>query len=355
MELASLAGRPVSRIGLGTWAIGGLEWGAIPESQAIATLLRAREAGINFIDTAPIYGHGRSEELIGKAIRAHGRRDDFFLATKAGLDWGEDSITDRGEDSSRRSAIVANLTRPRLERELEASLRRLNTDFIDLYQLHWPDPLVPIEETAEILLGFQRVGKVRSLGVSNFTVPQMQRFRAVAPLTSNQPPYNLFERAIDEPGHTEAGHAEAHASAESSIRDWCATHSVALLCYSPLCRSLLGGRLRAEMRFDDIRRVDPKFQPPRFVQYLAAVDRLATYARERYNKSVAELAVRWVLDRPGVTIALWGAKNPAQLDTALGVLGWHLDQEAFTTIDQIIAECIHDPIGPEYLTPATRA
>ena len=187
METTTLAGQRVSRIGLGTWALGGLEWGAIPESQAIDTLLSAVASGINFIDTAPIYGHGRSEQLIGKAMRVHGRREDFFLATKAGLDWGEGG----------RSAIVANLSRQRLERELDASLRRLDTDHIDLYQAHWPDPLVPVEETAEILAGFLRSGKVRALGVSNFSVEQMQRFRSIAPLVSNQPPYNLFERAIN--------------------------------------------------------------------------------------------------------------------------------------------------------------
>ncbi len=334
METTTLAGQRVSRIGLGTWALGGLEWGAIPESQAIDTLLSAVASGINFIDTAPIYGHGRSEQLIGKAMRVHGRREDFFLATKAGLDWGEGG----------RSAIVANLSRQRLERELDASLRRLDTDHIDLYQAHWPDPLVPVEETAEILAGFLRSGKVRALGVSNFSVEQMQRFRSIAPLVSNQPPYNLFERAIDvtiQPGE--------------AVRPWCAAHSVALICYSPLCRSLLGGRLHAGLVFDDIRRVDPKFQPPRFAQYLAAVDRLAAFARERYHKSVAELAVRWVLDRPGISVALWGAKNPAQLETALGVPGWQLDAEAMAAIDQIVAECVTDPVGPEYLTPGTRA
>ena len=329
MEMTTLAGEPVSRIGLGTWAIGGLEWGAIPESQAIDTLLSAVHSGIRFLDTAPIYGHGRSEELIGKAIAIHGRREDFYLATKAGLDWGQDSG---------RGAIVANLTRQRLESELDDSLRRLQTDFIDLYQAHWPDPLVPVEETAEILAGFLRSGKVRALGVSNFSVEQMERFRTVAPLASNQPPYNIFERGID-----------------ASILPWCAAHEVAVICYSPLCRSLLGGRLRTEMRFDDIRSVDPKFQPPRYAQYLAAVDRLATLARERYQKSVAELAVRWVLDRPGVSVALWGAKSPEQLQTAMGVVGWHLDADAMAEVDRIVAECVTDPVGPEYLTPGTRS
>ncbi len=330
MELTTIGGARVSRIGLGTWAMGGLEWGAVPESEAIATLLNALERGIQLIDTAPIYGHGRSEELIGKALRAHGRREDFYIATKAGLDWGE---------HGGRGAIVANLTRERLEAELDASLRRLGVECIDLYQVHWPDPLIPVEETAGILAGFVRAGKVRAFGVSNFTVAQMERFRAVAPLASDQPPYNLFERGID-----------------AEILPWCASHGVAVICYSSLCRSLLGGRLRAETAFPegDIRRVDPKFQPPRFAQYLDAVERLDRFARERYGKTVAELAVRWVLDRPGVSVALWGAKRPEQLDAVAGVMGWRLDAEAMTTIDGIVADCVPDPVGPEYLTPGTR-
>jgi aryl-alcohol dehydrogenase-like predicted oxidoreductase len=133
-----LPGVKVSRIGLGTWAIGGLDWGAVPDDVAVATCLGALERGINLIDTAPIYGHGRSEEIVGKAIRAHGRREDFFIATKAGLEWNE-----RG--------VFSNSTAARLRQELEDSLRRLGTDFIDLYQVHWPDPLVPINEVAALL------------------------------------------------------------------------------------------------------------------------------------------------------------------------------------------------------------
>lgn len=334
METTTIGGERVSRIGLGTWAIGGMEWGAVPERVATATILSALERGINLIDTAPIYGHGRSEELIGKAMREHGRREDFYIATKAGLDWGEDA--DRQE--SGRKAIVANLSRARLEAELERSLRRLGTEWIDLYQVHWPDPLVAVEETAEILAGFQRAGKVRALGVSNFSVEQMECFAAVAPLASNQPPYNLFERGVD-----------------AATLPWCAEHGVAVVCYSSLCRSLLGGRLRAGMEFDDIRRVDPKFQLPRFAQYLAAVKRLDGFARERYGKTVAELAVRWVLDRPGISVALWGAKSPEQLETAAGVMGWRLDAEAMAAIDGMVAECVTDPVGPEYLTPGTRS
>ena len=326
METTTVAGVKVSRIGLGTWAIGGLEWGNVPDEAAIATILSAVDREINFIDTAPIYGRGHAEEIVGKAMRAHGRRDAFFVATKAGLEWNE-----RG--------VFANSTAPRLRQELQGSLRRLGTDFVDLYQLHWPDTLVPVAEVAGLFAQFQREGKVRAIGVSNFSVAQMQEFRSFAPLASNQPPYNLFEREID-----------------GSVLPWCETNGVTVLTYSSLCRSLLGGRVHRGMKFDekDIRSVDPKFQEPRFSQYLTAVERLGEFARTRYDKSVVELAARWVLDRPGVSVALWGAKRPDQLDAIAGVVGWNLDAAAMAEIDRIVAESVADPVGPEYLTPKVR-
>ena len=326
METTAIAGARVSRIGLGTWAIGGLEWGAVPEDVAIATCLGAIDRGINLIDTAPIYGHGRSEEIVGKAIRAHGRRDDFYIATKAGLLWNE-----RG--------VFADSTPARLRQELEDSLRRLAVETIDLYQVHWPDSRTPIAEVAALLADFQREGKVRALGVSNFSVSQMEAFRAVARLASNQPPYNLFERQIDR-----------------NTLPWCAANGVTVLTYSSLCRSLLAGRVRRGMTFDptEIRSVDPKFQEPRFSQYIAAVERLAAFARDRYGKTVLELAARWVLDRPGISVALWGAKRPEQLDAVAGVLNWNLDADAMAKIDRIVEESVTDPIGPEYLTPGVR-
>jgi aryl-alcohol dehydrogenase-like predicted oxidoreductase len=326
METTKIDNIEVSRIGLGTWAIGGLDWGAVPDDAAIATCLSAVERGINLIDTAPIYGHGRAEEIVGKAMRAHGNRDAFYVATKAGLEWNE-----RG--------CFANSTPQRLRQEIEASLRRLNTDFIDLYQVHWPDTIVPIAEVAGTLARFQEEGKVRTLGVSNFSAAQMEEFRSVAPLSSNQPPYNLFEREID-----------------NSVLSWCAANRVAVLTYSSLCRSLLGGRVHRGMTFDenDIRHVDPKFQEPRFSQYMTAVEGLAALAKKKYGKSVLELAARWVLDRPGVSVALWGAKSPGQLDAVEGVMGWKLDAETMAEIDRIVAESVTDPVGPEYLTPQVR-
>lgn len=326
METTTVGGVPVSRIGLGTWAIGGLDWGRVPDEDAVRTCLSAVDHGINLIDTAPIYGHGRAEELVGKAMRAHGRREDFYIATKAGLEWNE-------------HGVYANSTAPRLRQELEDSLRRLGTDFIDLYQVHWPDTLVPVAEVAALFAEFQREGKVRALGVSNFSVAQMQKFRSVAALVSDQPPYNLFERAIDR-----------------ETLPWCAATNVAVLTYSSLCRSLLGGRIQRGMTFapDDIRTADPKFREPQFSQYMTAVEKLTAFARERYGKSLPELAVRWVLDRPGVSAALWGARRPGQLDTVRGVMGWRLDADAMAEIDRIVADTVQDPVGPEYLTPKVR-
>ncbi|HEY2470967.1 MAG TPA: aldo/keto reductase [Terracidiphilus sp.] len=327
METTTIAGTKVSRVGLGTWAIGGTEWGAVAEDAAIATCLSAIERGINLVDTAPIYGRGRAEEIVCKAVRAYGRRDAFYIATKAGLEWNE-------------SGVFANSTPVRLKRELEDSLHRLGTDYIDLYQIHWPDTCTPVAEVAGVLAEFQREGKVRALGVSNFSVAQMEEFRTVTPLASDQPPYNIFEREVDR-----------------EVLPWCAANGVAILTYSSLCRSLLGGRVHRGMTFDagDIRSVDPKFQEPRFSQYITAVEQLTKLARERYGKSVAQLAVRWVLDRPGVSVALWGAKRPDQLDAVAGVMGWRLDEQAMAEMDRIVAESVTDPVGPEYLTPMVRS
>jgi aryl-alcohol dehydrogenase-like predicted oxidoreductase len=326
MEYFTISSSKVSRIGLGTWAIGGMEWGEVSEGDAVATCLAVFEHGMNLIDTAPIYGHGRAEEVIGKAMRQHGHREAFFIATKAGLEWNE-----RG--------VFANSDPERLRQEFEDSLRRLGTEYVDLYQIHWPDTTIPVERAAEVLLALYEEGRIRALGVSNFSAAQMQAFQCVAPLYSNQLPYNLFERAIDE-----------------DALPFCREHSIAVLTYSSLCRSLLAGRLTLDTNFPegDIRRVDPKFQQPRFGQYLEAVAKLDAFAREHYGRRVLELAARWVLDRPGVSAALWGAKRPEQLTAVDGLFGWKLDEAAMAALDAIVRETVKDPVGPEYLTPAAR-
>jgi aryl-alcohol dehydrogenase-like predicted oxidoreductase len=310
-----------SRIGLGTWAIGGWLWGGTEESDAISTIHAALDNGINVIDTAPVYGFGRSEELVGKALQG-GRRADAIIATKVGLDWGS-------------GKILRNSTPARLRQELEDSLRRLKTDVIDIYQVHWPDVSVPFEETARTLEAFRREGKIRAIGVSNFSPDQMDRFRKGAQLATIQPPYNLFEREI-----------------EKDVLPYAGRNGLVVLAYGALCRGLLSGKITAETEFkgDDLRKTDPKFRQPRFGQYLAAVERLDRFARERYGKTVLALAVRWLLDR-GKIVALWGARRPDQLAPVPDVMGWKLDAAAIRDIDRILAETITDDIGPEFMAP----
>jgi aryl-alcohol dehydrogenase-like predicted oxidoreductase len=235
--------------------------------------------------------------------------------------------------------VYRNATRDRIMREIDASLRRLRTDHIDIYQVHWPDPLVPIEETAEAMRALYDQGKIRAIGVSNFSVPQMERFRRVAPLHVLQPPYNLFERAI-----------------EAQILPYCRANNIATLGYGALCRGLLSGRMRADTVFegDDLRRLDPKFQPPRYAQYLTAVEQLDQLARDFYHRRVIHLAVRWMLDQ-GISVALWGGRHPDQLEAALGVAGWSLGAATRARIDRILSQAITAPVGPEFMAPLQRS
>src|SRR5712671_2940640 len=327
MQSAAIPGTSieVSRIAIGTWAIGGWMWGGSEEKESIDTLRAALEQGITVVDTAPVYGFGRSEEIVGKALAGSGLRSRAIIATKTGLEW-------------RDGKVFRNASRERIMREVEDSLRRLRTDYIDIYQVHWPDPLVPMEETAAAMAALYAQGKIRAVGVSNFSVEQMETFRRVAPLHVLQSPYNLFERGI-----------------ESEILPYCRRNNIAVLGYGALCRGLLSGRMRPDTAFsgDDLRRNDPKFQPPRFAQYLGAVQRLDLLAQYRYAKRVIHLAVRWMLDQ-GVTSALWGARHPGQLAPVAEVGGWSLKADSKAEIDRVLRERITDPVGPEFMAPPLR-
>jgi aryl-alcohol dehydrogenase-like predicted oxidoreductase len=327
MEFAEIPGTGLnlSRVAIGTWAIGGSNWGGTNEAESIATIRAALAEGINVVDTAPAYGFGRSEEIVGKAL-ADGLRRHVVLATKVGLEWHDGKIT-------------RNASRAWIMAEIEDSLRRLRTDYIDIYQIHWPDPKVPMAETALAMRELYEQGTIRAIGVSNFSVAQMEEFRRAAPLHVLQPPYNLFERAI-----------------ETDILPYCRAHGIATLGYGALCRGLLSGRMRADTKFegDDLRRHDPKFQPPRFAQYLAAVAELERLAATRYGKRVIDLAVRWMLDQ-GITTALWGARHPEQLQPVNEVMGWSLDAAAKAEIDRILKDTVTDPVGPEFMAPPQRS
>jgi aryl-alcohol dehydrogenase-like predicted oxidoreductase len=318
--------RAVSRIGLGTWSIGGWMWGGSDEKEALSTIRKALDLGVNLIDTAPVYGFGRSEKIVGKAIAQFGRREDVILSTKAGIEW-----RDSGD-------VFRNSGRDRIFHEVDASLSRIGTGYIDIYFVHWPDPLVPFEETADALNSLLEEGKIRAIGVSNYATGQMERFRSRAPIHVAQPPYNLFERDI-----------------EKDILSYCRANDIAVMAYGSLCRGLLSGGMSDERTFegDDLRRIDPKFRQPRFDRYLAAVDELDAFAGEKYGKRVLHLAIRWLLDR-NVEFALWGARLPRQLDPLTEVDGWHLNEEDLREIDRIVENTVTDPVGPGFMAPPAR-
>ncbi len=317
--------QPISRIGLGTWAIGGWMWGGSDDNESMRTIQYAVDEGITLIDTAPVYGFGHSEEIVGRAL-AGGRRERAVLATKVALEWTE-------------GQVFRNSSPARIKKEVEDSLRRLRTDRLDIYQVHWPDPLVPIEETAEAMNDLQREGKVLAIGVSNFSVKEMDRWRAAAPLHSTQPPYNIFERQV-----------------EADVLPYALENHFLVLAYGALCRGLLSGRMTAARRFagDDLRQKDPKFQEPRLSQYVSGVERLSDLAQKKHDRSVLAFAIRWLLDRGDTMIALWGARDPEQLKSAEEAMGWKLSPEDYNEVDRILQEEIRDPVGPEFMAPPAR-
>jgi aryl-alcohol dehydrogenase-like predicted oxidoreductase len=314
---------PASRVGLGTWAMGGVQWGGTDDNESVKTIHAALDLGITLIDTAPAYGFGHSEKVVGRAIAERGGRDRIVVATKVGLE-------------REGNALYRNSTQRQISLEIEESLKNLRTDYIDLYQVHWPDFSTPYEETAQALVDLKKAGKIRAIGVSNYSIEAMDRFRSIAPLATAQPPLNLFER-----------------QAMDKIIPWCRTNKVSTLTYGALCRGLLTGTINKDTRFegDDLRKTDPKFLPPRFAQYTEAVDKLRQFARQNYGKEVLSLAVRWLLDQPGVSVALWGARHPGELDPLREVMGWKLDKAALASMDKIVAESVRDPVGPEFMAP----
>ena len=312
----------VSRIALGTWAIGGWMWGGTDEKTSIDTIHAALDKGVSLIDTAPVYGFGRSEEIVGRAVKQFGRRDQVRISTKAGLAWQDGKVS--------RNSLPSRITE-----EVEASLKRLQTDVIDIYFIHWPDPKVPFEETARVMERLKDQGKIRACGVSNFSPDQMDVFGKAAELHICQPPYNLFEREI-----------------EGNILPYCKESRIALMTYGALCRGLLSGKMTPDRDFtgDDLRNHDPKFQPPRFERYLAAARRLEELARDRYQRTLLATAVRWVLDM-GVEIAIWGGRRPEQMNPIEDIVGWQIDEDFKKAVDEILGETIPDPVGPGFMAP----
>jgi aryl-alcohol dehydrogenase-like predicted oxidoreductase len=303
----------LTTVGLGTWAMGGpwqYGWGPQDDGEAVAAILTALDLGINWIDTAPAYGLGHSEELVGRALRQTKRKP--FIATKCGLLWNE------------KREKVPHLKRDSIRRECEASLRRLGVERIDLYQMHWPDPPQDIEEAWEEMALLAAEGKVRYFGVCNYNVEQIERVRRIYPVASLQPPYSMLRRET-----------------EKELLGYCAVHNIGVVAYSPMQRGLLTGKFSHErlaaLAPDDHRRRMPEFQEPAFSASLELVEGLQKIA-QRHGRTVAQLAISWVLRRPEVTAAIVGARRPSQIRETVAAADWNLGKQDIAEIEKLLAE-----------------
>jgi aryl-alcohol dehydrogenase-like predicted oxidoreductase len=299
-------------IAFGTWQLGG-EWGAFDERDAIAAIRHARKLGIDLFDTAQAYGFGASERLLGRALRDEldHRRDDVVLATKGGLRMTPDGLVRDSSEAWLRSGV-------------EQSLRALGVDHIDLYQVHWPDPDVSFAETAGALQHLVDEGKIRHVGVSNYSVAQMAEFARTRPVETLQPPYHLFRREI-----------------EADIAPYALEHDIGVLVYGPLAHGLLTGTIDEDTAFSagDWRRGSPVFQGETFRRNLQTVRELERWAGER-GHTVGQLAIAWTLAHPAVDVAIVGARRPAHIQDSLAAADLELTEEDLADLDRIMAGAV---------------
>jgi aryl-alcohol dehydrogenase-like predicted oxidoreductase len=311
----------VSAVTLGTWAIGGWMWGGTDDAGADAAIREAVDRGVTSIDTAPIYGFGHSERVVGRAVR--GRRDEVQLLTKFCLRWdrqeGEFYFESRTLDDQP-VTVYRNARPERIAEECEASLKRLGTDYIDLYQCHWRDHTTPVEDTMAAMEKLVQAGKIRAAGISNFTVEEIDAGRKVFPLASNQPPYSMVRRDI-----------------EADVLPYCRQHGVGVIVYSPLQLGLLTGKMTMDRRFPstDQRARSPYFQPENRRKALDLVERLRPYA-EAHHATVAQLVIHWTIGRPGVAAALVGARNAEQARENAAAADLELTDDERREIDQLV-------------------
>lgn len=299
----------VSAVALGCWPIAGMTSPGANDADSVATIRACFDLGINHLDTAYCYGReGESERLIARALA--GRRDEMVIATKGGLSW----------DENRKP--VRDASPGTLRRQCEESLRRLDTDRVELYYVHAPDENVPVAETAGAMKTLFDEGKTRSVGVSNFTLGQLEAFAAECPLSAYQPPYNMLQRGI-----------------EADTLPWCRRKSVSVLVYWPLLKGLLAGRIGRDHVFakSDVRHKHPMFQGHEWQKNHDLLDKLRTIG-DSVGRSVAELAVNWTIHQPGVTAALCGAKRPDQIRETAAAAEWKLTNDQLARIDRALSE-----------------
>lgn len=288
----------VPAITFGAWAIGGWWWGASDDQEAIAAIQAGIDAGINCIDTAPMYGFGHSEEVVGQAIR--GRRDQVIIATKCGLIWDhvQGEYFFEAEDERGQHPVYRCLTKPSILAECDRSLERLGVDVIDLYQCHWPDRTTPIEETMEALLELRDAGKIRAIGVSNFTEEMIEECLEYGPVHSNQPKFSLLSRE-----HLDGVIRFAHSKGIASI------------VYSPLEQGLLTGKVTMDRKFapGDYRAEQPWFRPVNRRRVLDVLEEVVQPIADAHNATLGQIAIAWTIHAPGITSALVGARNAKQV------------------------------------------
>ena len=303
----------LTTVGLGTWAMGGpwqFGWGPQDDNEAIAAILTALDKGINWIDTAPIYGLGHSEELVGKALKQTKQKP--LIATKCGLLWDE------------KNERAPYLKKESIRKECHESLKRLDVEAIDLYQMHWPEPEEDVGEAWEEMARLADEGKVRYIGLSNFKIEQIERIRKIHKVASLQPSYSMLHREV-----------------EDELLGYCAQNNIGVIAYSPMQRGLLTGKFSQErlagLPLDDHRRRNPDFHDPQFTATLQLVERLKEIA-ERNGKTLAQLAICWVLRRPEVTAAIVGARRPEQIAETAPASDWNLSEKDIEEIEKLLAE-----------------
>lgn len=299
-------GPSLSEIGFGAWAIGGpweYGWGLVDDKKSIEAIHRAIELGINWIDTSAVYGLGHSEEVVARALKE--KRKDVFLATKCGMVW----------DDSRRVKIHAS---PKsIIKEIDDSLKRLQIDYIDLYQIHWHDPETPVEDSWGTLVRLKEEGKARYIGVCNYDVPLLEKCKAIAPVQSLQPPYSLLRRQI-----------------EKDILPYCMKNEIGVVAYSPMQAGLLSGKFDFnKLAPDDWRRNSKYFQEPYLSKAINFVEKMRPIA-EKYKKTVGQIAVAWVLNHPPITSAIVGARTIEQVEGNIGASGFTLGVEDIQLIEK---------------------
>jgi len=317
-RLLGKAALPVSPIALGAWAIGGWMWGGSNKKDSIRAIHASLELGISSLDTAPIYGFGHSEEVVGEAIR--GKRDRYEILTKAGMRWegtkGEYFFTTNDNRGNQRD-IYKYSGRDSLIAECEESLKRLGTDYIDLYQIHWPDHTTPIEEAMEAFRTLMEQGKIRAAGVSNYSVEQLQRASAVVELSSNQVPYSMVRREIEE-----------------DVVPWCLDNDCGILAYSPLQRGLLTGKITPDYPFapGDNRPETAHFKINNLIETNKFLDKIKPLAEEK-GCTLSQLVIAWTMRQPGITVALVGARTEEQVSQNAGAMEVELTEEDLALIN----------------------